>query len=263
MSENRDFIYTIPQTVLEDCSLNGTDLRVYMYVRSFMDTTKDAYFSNEWAAKRLNIDPLTVSRSISKLVKKQYLTRLPYKGQRHLVAGRPIKESVVNTVGIDEGLTKTSRGVDENVKAGVDENVNQLDQRSITSKKINNIVHFDFSDDEITTREVKEAFERLWDYYPIKKGKKKAQHKFFRMMTGKTKPQIENLTKTIWDGIVAMLQEHRWLREINEREGFKEFIAEYPHGATWFEQERWSDERETDPVKFLEKIKFKNRGMKK
>jgi len=248
MSEdNRDFIYTIPQSVLEDSMLNGTDLRIYMYVRSFMHTTKDAYFSNRWAAKRLNVDPLTVSRSISKLIKRKHLVRVDINGKRHMTAG------LVGMKDEDEGIQKDQGGVDLFVKGGVDENVNQLDQRSIISKSTNNLC----ISKNLNKKELSEVFDKLWEYYPVKKGRLKAYTTFLQLANGKPRVEVERLAKDIWNGIVGLLQEHRWLREAAAHESFKVFVPELPHGATWFTQERWNDTYETDPIKFLANIRAK------
>lgn len=122
-SHNRGFVYNIPQNVLEDLSLNGTDLRVYAYVRSFMDTTGEAFFSNQWAADRLDLDPLTISRSVSKLCEKGHIERFEDEktGQRYLAVGKKV----------------SYRGVDEKIKGGVDEKINQLDQSSISPNNNN------------------------------------------------------------------------------------------------------------------------------
>ena len=54
---NRDFLYHVPGKVLFDTTLTPLDLKIYMIVRSFMDTTGKATFaSNKWIATKLNIE---------------------------------------------------------------------------------------------------------------------------------------------------------------------------------------------------------------
>ncbi len=150
MSDNRDFIYTIPQTVLLDLTLHLVDLRVYALVRSFMDTTGDAYPSNGWLAKKLDVDPTTISRSISKLQKKGYLTRVEIAGRRHLMIGKPIPEKlVIHRLDLQ---IKGGRSTDQ---GGVDLQINQLDQRSITSNVINDHVK---NDKKRTAKQIRDKF---------------------------------------------------------------------------------------------------------
>lgn len=251
MSDNRDFIYTIPQRVLLDLSLHLTDLRVYALVRSFIDTTKDAYPSNGWLAKKLGVEKRTIQASIEKHIKKGHITRtFDENGRRHLNIGRPVPEDVVGYPEDDLQITPP-RSTDHPPH---DLQITQLDQRSITSKNINNIC--------ANKNFLEEAFNKLWEYYPNKKGKQIAYKKFLQIARGKPGEEVENLTKAIWVGIIGMVQEHQWLKEFNEAENAKEFIPEYPHGSTWFAQERWTDERETDPKQFLEKMKAKQRKRK-
>jgi predicted transcriptional regulator len=78
------FIYNIPDRIAFDLTLSVHDLRVYMIVRSFIDTTGDVYASNDYIAKRLNVDRSTVIRSINRLCKKKYIFREDINGNRHL-----------------------------------------------------------------------------------------------------------------------------------------------------------------------------------
>lgn len=104
-----------------------------------------------------------------------------------------------------------------------------------------------------------EAFNRLWDYYPVKKGKQNAYKAFCSAAYGKTSEELELFSKEVWDGVVGLLQEDRWLREIKQHEKFRVFVPELPNGSTWFNQQRWTDQHETDPVKFLENLKARSK----
>ena len=120
MSEfNRDFIYTVPHTVLMDPNMSLLDLKVYMIIRSFMDTTGDAYPTNGWIATRLRVHPVSVSRSISYLVRKGYILRFEDDdGYRHLTVGRPVPQSVAFEDSapelVDVGVTEIFRGGKQN-----------------------------------------------------------------------------------------------------------------------------------------------------
>ncbi len=80
----RDFIYTCPAKVLHDPSITTNELKIYMMIRSFMDTTGVAYPSNKWLAEHLGINPRNTVHNINKLVSKGYLERIEENGKRFL-----------------------------------------------------------------------------------------------------------------------------------------------------------------------------------
>lgn len=90
-----------------------------------------------------------------------------------------------------------------------------------------------------------EDFEKLWHLYPNKQGKKKAFASYCKAIkSGQTNKDIQN-------GIVAYkkhLAQTDWLKPAN--------------GSTWFGNERWNDEYQTEETKPLKKLKtyddFKN-----
>ena len=98
----------------------------------------------------------------------------------------------------------------------------------------------------------------MWDYYPVKKGRQNAYATFLKLCANKTLEEIENLSKEIWEGLVGMLQEDRWLREFKEHECPKLFIPHLPHGSTFFKQKRWLDNYEEDGDKFIQALRVKN-----
>ena len=71
----RQFIYTVPEHVFNDLELSPIDLKIYMIIRSFIDSTGIAYPSNNWLAERLSIHRVTVIHSLNKLVDKNYIER--------------------------------------------------------------------------------------------------------------------------------------------------------------------------------------------
>ncbi len=129
----REFIYTCPSKVFDDKSLTINELKIYMMIRSFMDTTGIAYPSNNWIADKLGISRRRTIDNINKLVRKNYIERITVKGKRYLrIAITPIVEQ------IDESLevTQTSPPSDANVTPPSDANVTLLDQSNINSKTI-------------------------------------------------------------------------------------------------------------------------------
>ncbi len=132
----RDFIYTCPSKVFNDHSLTLNELKIYMLIRSFMDTTGIAYPSNEWISDHLGINERNTCKNISKLVNKGYIERIIKNGQRFLrikVAELPEKGVFQKT---SPPSQKTSPPVAKDVPPPVAKDT-QLYQNNITSKIIN------------------------------------------------------------------------------------------------------------------------------
>lgn len=124
----RDFIYTCPSKVFDDPTLTLNELKIYMMIRSFMDTTGSAYPSNAWLAARLTINKRNTINNINKLVNKGYLERIEENGQRYLTIPR-VKIPL-------EGVSqKTSPHVVEDTPPHVVEDT-QLYQSNIITKDI-------------------------------------------------------------------------------------------------------------------------------
>lgn len=84
-SPSRDFIYTIPSKVLFDDSITDLDRKIYMIIRSFMDTTGDCYPSNGWFAEKFKINKRTVPSSINRLVEAGHIKRIDHESKRYLI----------------------------------------------------------------------------------------------------------------------------------------------------------------------------------
>lgn len=83
-NSTRQFIYTIPENILDDESLTLADIKVYLRIRSFMDSGRTCYAHNKWFSEKCHIDQRTVTRSIANLSKKHYIVNEMIKGQRNL-----------------------------------------------------------------------------------------------------------------------------------------------------------------------------------
>ena len=75
MSNVRDHVCIIPETVMYDTSLTALDLRVYGHISSFMYTTGKFYKANRSMSEKLHVDVRSIQRSIARLVKKRYVNR--------------------------------------------------------------------------------------------------------------------------------------------------------------------------------------------
>lgn len=102
-----------------------------------------------------------------------------------------------------------------------------LDNRNLLST--NNTKYLkEQSTNKNTSAELMNNFEKLWELYPNKQGKKKAFNSYKKAI----KKGVTN--KDIQDGIVRYkkhLKQNDWLSPA--------------HGATWFNNERWEDKYET------------------
>ncbi len=139
MSEfKRDFIYTIPESVLFDPELTLIEFRLYMIIRSFMDTTGTAYPSNAWFARQLGIYPRSVPRCLKKLEDRKHICRISVDGKRYLVTGKPIPAAKVEApelTSVEGGVTDDMGGCHPGHGGDVTPDI-QLDHNNIISKII-------------------------------------------------------------------------------------------------------------------------------
>ena len=242
---SRQFIYTIPESILFDTDLTDIDKKIYMIIRSFMDTTGKAYPPNGWLADKIKCDSRSITRGVDKLLKKKYIRLNPDSNGREFLLGSPVPASIVEP-------PKT----DMNVQ-GVDMNVYQLDQSSITSKS--NIEHGNvFSDREPepskakTKKEAvneKELFAKLWSMYPLKKDKLCATKALSKALRSKGAGKVENLATAITDALTAMLAQRQELLAA-QKSNPKIFVSHPQLLSTWLNKRRWEDELEiTEPEK--------------
>lgn len=169
----RNFIYTITQQIFDDTTLTANDLKIIMVVRSFTDTTGQAFMSNNWLADRLKIDRRSVITCLNRLVEKGYLIKETIKGTRYLkisvpsIANHDDSEeenlSTDNTNKVKEVVITRSPPRDLAITPPSDLAITLLDQTSITSK----IIKRDFSKKVVdktfrapSERQKKEEFER-------------------------------------------------------------------------------------------------------
>lgn len=96
-----------------------------------------------------------------------------------------------------------------------------------------------------TEKELNSDFEKLWALYPNKKGKKNAFNAYKRAIKKGT------TNKEIQDGIV------KYKKQIEVQGTDKQYIKQ---GSTWFNQECWNDEYDTEPTKT--KVRVNNYGRK-
>jgi biotin operon repressor len=167
----QNFTYHVSAEIFDDTILTINDLKIVMIVRSFTDTRRPSFMSNNWIAKRLKIDRRTVITCLNRLVEKGYLIREEIKGKRYLKINVPsIVEdfeeenlSTDNTNKVKEVVITRSPPRDLAITPPSDLAITLLDQTSITSK----IIKRDFSKKVVdktfrapSERQKKEEFER-------------------------------------------------------------------------------------------------------
>lgn len=81
---SREFIYTLPESIFLDNELTLTDMRVYMIIRSFMDSHRDCFASNAWFAKKLEKTSRQIIYSLNKLESKKFIIRSEHNNTRTL-----------------------------------------------------------------------------------------------------------------------------------------------------------------------------------
>ena len=75
----------IPGEVAFNKKLNKTDTFVFWIIRTLDCTEKHCWASNEFMAERLDISTQTVSNSIAKLKKEEYVTQISFDGRRRVL----------------------------------------------------------------------------------------------------------------------------------------------------------------------------------
>ena len=222
----RQFIYTAPENILFDERLTLNELKIYMIVRSFMDTTGVAYPSNKWIADKLKIETRSVIRCLKNLVLYKYIEKKIKKGQRFLVTVRAEMLDLIS----EEPVTESSGGGDTNVTWGGDTNVTQ----SINSNMIisNNISIGDLPSTNPPKTKVSmykndTSFMRFYSIYP-RKEKPKDAWKAFRNIVGDNPELLEQVI----NDITMRIKEHTQWQE-------KQYI---PYPATYLRSESWDGE---------------------
>ncbi len=125
---NRDFIYTVPETILFHPEMKLLELKIYMIIRSFMDTTGKAYPSNNWISAKCGADRRSIIRSLKKLIQHGFIKKIIENGHRLLF--------VNNTPCPFDLVTQMSPPSDTDVTPPSDTDVTQLVSNINTSKII-------------------------------------------------------------------------------------------------------------------------------
>lgn len=219
MNNNQDRFDKFPEWLYEYDDLTAEEKLVYMKIRS-LAKNRGTWASNEYFSKIFKKDVSTIKRYLSKLEKKGMIERVTTLKQGY------IKERMIYIVDQDRTGCK-----DEPSTGRTDEpsTENNLTENYLTDNKLTDKKPMSESKDSLA-----EAFEKLWKLYPNKKGKAPAFKAYKRAIKKGT------TNKEIQDGII------KYKAEIQKRHTPIDKVA---HGSTFFNQERWQDDYETDTPK--------------
>ena len=191
----------------------------------------ECFASNAHFAEFLNLSHRHVSRLISNLIEKGFITSemIVKKGSKEVEKRilRPIDRNV-------QGVwTEMSRGYGQKCLGGIDGIVhapidkNGAGNNTSINNTINNTINNKNNKKENSLL-IEKEFEKIWTLYPRKIGKKKSFDAFKKARKTKKIPY-----ETIENGL------YRYIRYLEQQGTGEQYIM---HGSTWFGQEKWQDE---------------------
>ena len=215
----------IPKELYENTELSHTEKFLLLEIDSLSKTEKGCFVSNARLGEYLGKNKQTVANLISGLIKKGYLTSdVIYKNNSKEIERRYLKthtrqvefiyEKVLHPIHENGNTPITKKSNTPLTENGKDNNTSSFNE-NICAKDLKN--------------ELKNEFEKLWNFYPNKKGKSKAEEKFIKH---RKKCSYEEIEK----GLLA------YNSYIKAKDISPQFIK---HGSTWFGQKSWEDDYTT------------------
>ena len=204
--------------VVWELDLPPTEKLVLLIIADHADDNgQNAYPGIARIARRASLSERQVQRILSDLVKRNLLVIDRQRGGGVDLRSdrRPNRYAIV-------GVTSTSsRGVDGVTFEGLRGDISAL--HGVTPMSPNPSIEqpIEHSGAEV----IGETFERFWNAYPRKVGKRDAKMVFVRMMRRNDAPPIDD----VLGAVAVLVAENREMRFI-------------PHPATWLRQGRWEDE---------------------
>ena len=215
----------IPADVAHDPRLKDKSILLFGEIFSMLNVTGSFFMSNKEMAKRIRAkSERTVQKCLDELEKYGYIKReLVHDEKTGKIKGRgKITSTYCNRfMGGEQKFTggvqsKTPRGES---KCTIKEQYNKAIKKNNRSS--------DKSTDRVSEKQLDEDFNKLWELYPRKEGKKKAYEAYKRAI----KRGVTN--KEIQTGIV------NYLTQIKIQGTDKKYIKQ---GSTWFNGNCWDDE---------------------
>ena len=227
-----NYYSVIPATVRYDNELKANEKLLYGEITALTNKNNECWATNNYFASLYEVETTTISRWISHLKEKGYITLdLIYKTNTKeidkrviKIVGIPVNKSVDTYVpNNQEVLTEKSRGYCQKNQGGIDQKVKE-NNTSINNTSINNKKIYK-----------KENFEEFWKEYPRKVNKFKTEEWF-----KKNNPNEETFNLIL-----------NKLKQMKKTDSWKKENGKYiPYPTTWLNQKRWEDELDfsTTPV---------------
>ena len=216
MNNNQDRFDKFPEWLYKIKGLTADEKLVYMKIRA-LAKDRGTWASNEYFANFFEKDVRSINRYLAKMEKMGLIWR----------------DTKIKKGYIKERMIYINQTHDTDVSCTHDTDVtsteNNLTDNYLTDNKLTDKKPMSESKDSLA-----EAFEKLWKLYPNKKGKAPAFKAYKRAIKKGT------TNKEIQDGII------KYKAEIQKR---RTPIDKVAHGSTFFNQERWQDDYETDTPK--------------
>ena len=201
---------TIPKLVMQHENLSIEAKAIYAYLASFAGAGDTAYPSVSIMCKHLGISKDRFYRHRKALLDNDFIRITQHQNEGGW------SNNLYTVVSMPQPQNKDTRNKDT-------QNKDTQNKDTINNSSINNSINNNSK--ENTSAKLTEDFEKLWNLYPNKQGKKKAKSSYDRAIKSGT------TNKEIQDGIESYknhLKQNDWLKPA--------------HGATWFNNERWEDE---------------------
>ena len=201
---------TIPKLVMQHEDLSIEAKAIYAYLASFAGAGDTAYPSVSIMCKHLGISKDRFYRHRKALLDNDFIRITQHQNEGGW------SNNLYTVVSVPQPQNKDTQNKDTR-------NKDTQNKDTINNSSINNSINNNSK--ENTSAKLTEDFEKLWNLYPNKQGKKKAKSSYERAIKNGT------TNKEIQDGIVRYkkhLKQNDWLKPA--------------HGATWFNNERWEDE---------------------
>lgn len=225
MNEEKVSYYAvIPADVRYDAKLTPNAKLLYGEITALCNAKGYCWASNNYFAELYGVSRDTASRWVRSLVARGYIkSEVIYEEGTKIIKERRLR--------LTTPIDKNSDTYSQNRLYPIDKN----DDRVSTKKSIP-IVKNDLENNTVNnklniTDNILSDFEILWSLYPNKKGKPAALKAYEKAVKKGT--TFEEVQK----GILAFKAEC----EIRKTE-----TRYIPHGSTWFNQERWNDEYNTE-----------------
>ena len=201
---------TIPKLVMQHDDLSVEAKAIYAYLASYAGAGDTAYPSVSIMCKHLGMSRDRFYRHRKALLENDFIRITKNQNEGGW------SNNLYTVVSVPQPQNKDTQNT-------YTQNKDTQNKDTINNSSINNSINNNSK--ENTSAKLTEDFEKLWNLYPNKQGKKKAKSSYERAIKNGT------TNKEIQDGIVRYknhLKQNDWLKPA--------------HGATWFNNERWEDE---------------------